>query len=297
MMTEGAGCCIAVLGMGRSGTSAIAGALRLMHVDLGSNLIDPDELNPTGYFEDASVITINRSLLCAIQSYEGDFKCLDHVDWNAPSIIGHRQPITEVLYREFRHSALFAIKDPRLCRVWPVWARAVADAGWSLRYILPLRHPIEVVQSLQSLGTSTNYGLLWWASHTLDAEWHSRGAPRCIVAYRELLENPRTTMDQIGAALTLVWPASPEEAEGALNAFLDRSLRHFSDAAQAEREEADQEILGLVESVYTAMLGGGEVTQMDALRAAFADLARRYAGWRSPRARSSSPFKTSKDGW
>ena len=43
---------VVVLGMHRSGTSALAKALELFGVDLGQNLTAPNEFNPKGYFED-----------------------------------------------------------------------------------------------------------------------------------------------------------------------------------------------------------------------------------------------------
>ena len=42
--------CILILGMHRSGTSAIAGTLNNLDVYLGSNLMDPGKENPKGFF-------------------------------------------------------------------------------------------------------------------------------------------------------------------------------------------------------------------------------------------------------
>ena len=55
-----------VLGMHRSGTSAVAGALRLAGVDLGADLMAPAADNPKGFFEHAGVVAIHDRLLQAL---------------------------------------------------------------------------------------------------------------------------------------------------------------------------------------------------------------------------------------
>src|SRR5919106_6018808 len=56
---------ICVLGMHRSGTSLVAGVLRLLGVDLGSDeeFLPPDSNNQSGYFELADLVEINDEIL------------------------------------------------------------------------------------------------------------------------------------------------------------------------------------------------------------------------------------------
>src|SRR5215467_2732907 len=109
-MREQKGCCIAILGMGRSGTSALAGGLKILGVDLGRNLIAADELNTKGYFENTAVVTLNRSLLRAIGSYDSDFQCIDDKTWASPVAVRYRRPILDFLNREFFDARIFALK-------------------------------------------------------------------------------------------------------------------------------------------------------------------------------------------
>ena len=56
--------CLIVTGMHRSGTSALAGALGVLGVDLGSNLMPANEdENARGYFEDVELTAFNEALL------------------------------------------------------------------------------------------------------------------------------------------------------------------------------------------------------------------------------------------
>jgi hypothetical protein len=54
---------VVVLGMHRSGTSAITKGLELFGMDLGQNLLAANEYNPKGYFEDNQLVNINDNIL------------------------------------------------------------------------------------------------------------------------------------------------------------------------------------------------------------------------------------------
>jgi hypothetical protein len=108
--------CLFIIGMGRSGTSALAGAPGLLGVDLGPTLLPPDDLNTKGYLENPKVVAINNTVLKQIGSYHGDFKPMDGTDWRSPSLTRCADEIVNVIVEDFRHSRLFALKDPRLCR-------------------------------------------------------------------------------------------------------------------------------------------------------------------------------------
>ena len=57
-----------VLGMSRTGTSAIARSLQALGIELGDKLIAADARNPKGFYEDADVLyKINRGITHAIQ--------------------------------------------------------------------------------------------------------------------------------------------------------------------------------------------------------------------------------------
>ena len=55
--------CIIVLGMHRSGTSALARVLNLLGVDLGTNLLPAAEDNETGFWEHRDLVLVNEEVL------------------------------------------------------------------------------------------------------------------------------------------------------------------------------------------------------------------------------------------
>ena len=52
-----------VLGMHRSGTSAITKGLEVLGVNLGDNLLPPKDDNPKGFFEDRDLVNLNERVL------------------------------------------------------------------------------------------------------------------------------------------------------------------------------------------------------------------------------------------
>ncbi len=129
--------------------------------------------------------------------------------------------------RDFANSALFVAKDPRICRLLPLWHAALEDMGFAARHIIIVRHPIEIVASLtKRRKTSQETALLLWMRHVLQAERASRGKPRVFVSYDVLLADWRPVVDRIAAAFNIDWPIAPENAKAQIEQFLKRDLRH-----------------------------------------------------------------------
>lgn len=60
--------CILLLGMHRSGTSALAGTLHQLGIYLGSDLMKPGQYNKKGYFENNLIFRFNEQLLHKVGS-------------------------------------------------------------------------------------------------------------------------------------------------------------------------------------------------------------------------------------
>lgn len=59
---------LVVLGMHRSGTSALIGVLGLLGADLPQDLMPPTTANPRGYFESMKAYRLNDALLNRVTS-------------------------------------------------------------------------------------------------------------------------------------------------------------------------------------------------------------------------------------
>jgi hypothetical protein len=219
---------VIILGMHRSGTSAMAGALRLLGVDFGPSLTPPvDTENPTGDCEHPEVVGCHERLLAATRRGWDDPRGLPR-NWQATeSAAAIRKELAGLLRRDFCDSTLWAVKDPRMCRLLPLWLEILADLECAPRFIVVHRPLVEIAASLERRhGFSARKAALLWADHVLSAERHTRGHPRVFVSFDRLLSDPEGTMRAVGDTLELRWPRPSSEATAELRELVSPSLRH-----------------------------------------------------------------------
>ncbi|MFA7430314.1 MAG: glycosyltransferase [Rhodospirillaceae bacterium] len=238
---------VLVAGMHRSGTSAITGVLNLLGFELPANLMPAQEDNRPGYWESLDVVQLNDALLSGAGSAWDNV--LPVATEALPPDAADR--VTALLAEQFAETTRFVVKDPRICRLLPVWlqaGRAVADR---LLVVLPIRHPLEVAASLSRRdGFSTVKGVLLWLGHVLEAERESRGERRSILAFQDLLEDWRGTVLHLADDLGVDLGDAPAEA---IDAFVDPSHRH---QIAPQRAPADA-VEDLAQRVYAALRAGG----------------------------------------
>lgn len=218
---------ILVLGMHRSGTSALTGVLSALGVAAPRTPIQGDEWNSKGYWESARLNHFHERLLTASGSAWNDWGPFDGAWAEGPEAVPYVRDLAALLHAEYGEAPLFAVKDPRICRFLPFWLRGLSGLEIEPGIILPLRDPMEVAESLYKRdGMPMVEGLLLWLRHTLDAEFTSRGLPRSFVYYDDLLEDWRGVAGRIGSDLDITWPIRAEGAEEAVQNFISSDMKH-----------------------------------------------------------------------
>ena len=161
--------------------------------------------------------------------------------------------LLSLLRRELADAPLFAIKDPRLCRLVPLWLAVLPRLGVRAQFILPLRNPAEVAASLKVRNDfPLAKGYLVWLRNVLDAEQATRGQERVFVTYEELLQDWRGVVNRIGEALGMHWPRLSRTAEAEIEDFLSPELRRQRADWAEVRQRA--EVPGWVVRAYDALL-------------------------------------------
>jgi hypothetical protein len=255
---------IVVLGMHRSGTSAIAGVISALGVAGPRTMSKPDDWNPHGYFESTLFFVAFDEMLAAAGSAWDDWRQLNLQWLHSKAAEHHRQTIKRLLINELGEEPLIFVKDPRICRFVPFMTSIFADLNLSPVAILPLRNPLEVAYSLKrrdkfSLPKST----LLWLRHVLDAEFHSRHMPRCFLPYREFLIDWRYFVGRVVEKTGLIWPNCPGGADVKIDEFLSSELCH--ERASSDEIDNRPEVAPLVRETYNILKGiaaDGEGQQM-----------------------------------
>jgi len=216
---------VLVLGMHRSGTSALTRVLNLHGLALGPELMPAAADNPTGFWEHGGAVAIHERLLAALGMDWDDPRPLPE-DWQStPAAREALAAIGAVIDRDFAGHAAWAVKDPRLCRFVPLWRTAMQARGIDVGVVLVSRHPDEVAASLGARdGLPSGIAQLLWARYLLDAIAGSEGTRRHVLRYVDLIEDWRTSMAGIERTLDLALQADP----AAVDAFLQDGLRHHA---------------------------------------------------------------------
>ena len=224
---------ILVLGMHRSGTSAITRVLSLLGADLPSELLEPvPGVNETGFWESAKLVQIHDRLLAAAGSAWDDPREFPADFFETAEGAAISDEVLAVLEEDFRDSPLFVIKDPRICRFVPFWIKTLQKFGARPLPLLLNRNPLEVAASLARRDDfDKSKSLNLWLRHVLDMEKATRGMARTFMDYAALLHDWSRAVGRARADLAIDWPRSPEEVASEVAAFLSPSLRHHSQTA------------------------------------------------------------------
>jgi hypothetical protein len=264
-----------VLGMHRSGTSAVTQLLALAGAELPTNVMPGDEHNAKGYFEPWKIAIFNDERLRAAGSA-----------WDDPFAYPYRLLAPEedkawlaravtLFDEEFPRAAWPLMKDPRATVLLPMWREVLALKGVQARCVIPVRHPLAVAGSLRRRdGFADEKSVLVWSAYMLAAEAYTRDLPRAFVGYDALLSDWRAEVARIAAAHGAPLPKLTAKAAAEVDGFLTADLRHNAVSDGLKNLGWAGEIAGDVLAWFEAKAGGGE-PDPDLLDRAAAKLAER----------------------
>ena len=156
------------------------------------------------------------------------------------------------------------IKDPRFSRFVPLTVAALQDIDVEPKFIISLRNPLEVANSLKARdGLSLLKSLLLWLDYTLCSERATRGFQRAFVDYDDLMMDWRETIRSAAAHLDVVFPTWNTAAEREIQSFLQSTLRHqvYSCKDLQAREDISDSIKITFKAVRALAHGGGAATR------------------------------------
>ena len=193
--------------------------------------------NVMGFWEHDEIVRIHDELLGRLGFAWDDVRALPEKWWTYDIIRSQRQALIEVLRRDFSSSTLGCVKDPRLCRLLPLWQDMLQELGWKPCYLIATRDPAEIYASLKSRnGFAAEKSALLTLRYLLDAE---AGEPRRPACVRRLCGGAGRTgappRSSAWSALNLTWPPADARREVEAARFIHKELRHHvaQDAAQA----------------------------------------------------------------
>jgi hypothetical protein len=223
---------IMVLGMHRSGTSALTRVLSLCGASLPRNKVPGDGAsNPQGHWEPARIVDIHDRFLEQAGYDWHDTMAFPSQIFETENAATCQRRLIQVAWREYWREPLFVIKDPRASRLMPLWRGVFAELQASPRIVIAVRNPIEIADSLRRRDAwDEHHALVVWMRHMLSAERDTRGLRRCFISYDQLLDDWRSVVSDITDQLDLE-PGRMSIDATAIDNFLRRDLRHHRRSA------------------------------------------------------------------
>src|SRR5919198_128732 len=218
---------IVVLGMHRSGTSALTRVLSLYGAALPKRIMPPQPDNEAGFWEPEVIAAIHDELLALAGSPWDDVLSFPYSWFESDVAKTFRHRLVEALCEDYSDSTLFVIKDPRMCCLIPLWLSVLDEFGAEPLFVIIVRNPLEVAASLKVRnGFPQPKSMLLWLRHFLAAEKDTRGMKRTFVNYDDLLSDWRAIVRRLSADLGIHWPHQSHYVDAEVDVFLSSQLRH-----------------------------------------------------------------------
>lgn len=263
-----------VVGISRSGTSLLTHVLHALGATLPSDLMGSAHGNPFGHFEPSGLVALNDQILAALDR-----------PWNDPRPIAQRwfrsrpayafvRRITGQIVRSYGDAPLLVLKDPRLCRLLPMYLDALELLDVEPLIVLQVRPVQEVVQSLGDRDDmAPELAEFLWLRSVVDAEWHSRSCRRVWVSMAEILADWPGTMRRVADGLRPDWRGADLSAVGSR---IRPRLRHH---VATTGEAASSLSVAAWMAIERGLAGdeAGAPAGFDAVRTTLHELERMYA--------------------
>ncbi|MHB8908670.1 MAG: glycosyltransferase [Syntrophales bacterium] len=217
---------IVILGMHRSGTSAVARALQVLGVDLGDRLMPAKEdNNPKGFWEDVDINAFNIEILKALGSDWHYTASIRPEDVEVLRTRGYVLRGVELLRQKIGSSQVFGFKDPRTAKLLLFWKEIFDSCKLDVGYVVVVRHPLSVAKSLAKRdGFDAGKSHLLWLGHVITSLSNTTGDKCVLIDYDSLMHAPDDELHRLAECFDLVIDSA--ELKKYKEDFLDEELRH-----------------------------------------------------------------------
>jgi hypothetical protein len=223
--------CLLILGMHRSGTSAITRICNLMGAELPRQLVAAGPSNEAGHWESERLVFLHDQMLAEAGSSWRDLRTLDLTRLSEDRLAYYKSAIRSIIQDEFDSANVFVLKDPRICRFIPLYRTVLSELDVRIYSIVMIRNPLDVSASLSVRNKMPSVcGLLLWLRHCLDAEKSTRDMSRVFINYDRVINDTADVIAQLRDLFDhcFALPSSPSDTDRLSLDFIRRDLRHHT---------------------------------------------------------------------
>ncbi len=262
---------IVVLGMHRAGTSATGHILVDLGFEMPGESVPADPDNPKGYWEPREIVEIHDAFLHGIGRCWSDPRPFEPGVFDSEAADTARTMLREVVQQTLLPRKRWVIKDPRMCRLMPLWEGLLDEPGLSHRFLHVLRSPLSVADSLyQRDKFSPEKSFMLWLRHNLEAEAATRDQQRSWLSFEEVSGASASQVNERFRSATGWSRLSDKRIQKAITDVLDHSLVHSDHGLEESLEQLAEYpwIATAYQALTSLSLNGGKQGQaeLDELR-------------------------------
>jgi len=251
-----------VVGMHRSGTSAMTRTLSLLGAGLPEQLMPAAANNPSGFWEPQAVADLNDEILQAQDSEWDDVFAFRQRQYLSNFDRVYLGRAVELLDQQFNGHEVIVLKDPRISVLTAFWHRALLEAGYAVHYVVMVRNPLEVAESLRARdGFPREKSFLLWTSYMIAIDRDTRNRARTFVSYDQLMNDWRSVRRRIEAETGVPFPRDSAAAAIEIDRHLNSGLRHHT--ASSDDLFARPEVSEHVKTIYRIFASACEGKAID----------------------------------
>jgi GT2 family glycosyltransferase/glycosyltransferase involved in cell wall biosynthesis len=228
-------------------------------VDLGTDLMEPDEWNEAGYWENNGILKRHERLLQALESARDMNRLTLSLPegWlQKPEVISIKDEIRDFVGSQIaRTERMWGFKDPRTAVLLPMWNEIFEELDVEPVFMLSVRHPSAVSASLRKRnGISYSHSQALWLKTNLDALAFTEGKLRVVVDYDRWFHDGMEQAKSVIAALDPHWEVGIEKLENALQSVVRTDLNHYADQFEPSKPLAECLYSLLAEAAVTGII-------------------------------------------
>ncbi len=245
-----------VLGMHRSGTSALTGLLGNLGLSGPTDALGATENNLLGYWESRSLVVSSDKFLSDQKSHWSELYTWPSGWWTSKAALEWIDSYWNDLQTAYSTDRHFVLKDPRLCILFEGMIPCIDESFMHIDFLLILRPPVESVISLcKAEHISCRHALLLWIGSVLRSENLSRAYSRMVFTYQQLLESPDSILD----SCSLLWgktfvESNSLEAKSFLRPSLYRTKSNSVKDSFLEENPDLADLLAFADYIYGVFL-------------------------------------------
>lgn len=178
---------VMVVGMHRSGTSAVTRVINLLGVPLGREddlYTAPD--NPSGHWESNTLCDLNEMILHVFGGFDMGMPPMPR-SWLQSRRAEYLRGVMRATFDDIYRGEQWLWKDPRICLTLPLWRQVLRD----FCVVFVIREADAVTRSLHRReGLPIIYCHALWEDYTRRAVSASSGLPVITVDFDSMLDDP-----------------------------------------------------------------------------------------------------------